>query len=133
MRGRGRVVRVVLRSAGGVDGGPVGDFLLLVGVLERLVGLLGTRRGEPGARPVMLCRCPSVHTVGMAYPLDVALVGAEGLVVGSWRALPPGRVVRAAGARLALERPAGEGSWPAVGERLVVFGCSWRDLSDGSV
>ena len=45
---------------------------------ERLRGLLGT---GPDAEPAMLVRCGSVHTFGMTYALDVALVGELGEVL----------------------------------------------------
>lgn len=93
---------------------------VLRGWLERLRGLLGTGREDLDARPVLLARCASVHTFGMRYALDVALVDGEGLVVGSWKGLPPGRVVWARGARHALERPSSVMPWPMKGEALGI-------------
>ena len=87
----------------------------------KLRGLLGTRPGDARAMPLLLVGCPSVHTFGMRYPLDVALVDGEGLVLGSWRALPPGRIVRRAGARHALERPSGADPWPSEGDLVELM------------
>ena len=87
-------------------------FCVVTGFWQRLRGLLGTRREDGRSRPLLLVRCPSVHTVGMAYPIDVALVDKEGVVVRSWRAVPAGRVLRCRGACHALERPSSDAAWP---------------------
>ena len=87
-------------------------FRPLRGFFRKLVGLLGTTRD---CAPVALCGCSSVHTFGMAYAIDVALVARNGKVVASRRDVPPNRVVRGPGARYALERPASKDSWPSVG------------------
>lgn len=86
---------------------------------RRARGLLGTRLGS-GARCVLLTPCMSVHTFGMCYAIDVALVGESGEVLGSWRGLRPGRLVRARGACHALERPSTPEPWPRVGEQLGI-------------
>lgn len=82
---------------------------------QRLRGLLGT---GPGAEPVVLTRCSSVHTFGMTYALDVAFVGETGEVVDVVRGLSPGKVVSDARAWCVFERPAQEGDWLAAGEHL---------------
>lgn len=87
---------------------------------EKLVGLLGT--GEE-ASPVALCGCSSVHTVGMAYPIDVALVSRNGKVLAARRGVPPFRLVRAPGAYYAFERPCSADSWPDVGSWLAIARC----------
>lgn len=79
---------------------------------KKVRGLLGTDRD---AGPVALCGCASIHTVGMRYPIDVALVTRGGLVLRSRRAVVPGRLVSAAGAYYALERPSAPGPWPSEG------------------
>lgn len=84
---------------------------------ERLCGLLGT--GESAA-PVLLARCPSIHTFGMRYPIDVALVGEFGEVLAVRRALPPCEFFSHAGAACAIERPARVGEWLEEGEHLWV-------------
>ena len=85
--------------------------LVVTGFLGRLRGLLGTNRDDERAVPL-------VHKFGMRYQLDVVLVEEGGLVLGSWRELPAGRVVRCAGARHALERPSCGEPWPVVGDRV---------------
>lgn len=92
--------------------------LVVTGFLGKLRGLLGTSRDDERAVPLLLVGCPSVHTLGMRYQLDVVLVDEGGLVLGSWRELSAGRVVRCAGARHALERPSCGEPWPVVGDRV---------------
>lgn len=86
---------------------------------RRTRGLLGTRL-DSGARCVLLTPCASVHTFGMRYAIDVALVGESGEVLGSWRRLRPGRLVQARGACHALERPSMPGPWPCAGQQLGI-------------
>ena len=100
---------------------PTLGFRVLSSWFERLVGLLGT---GPSARPVVLMRCGSIHTYGMAYPIDVALVGKCGEVLASERALPPGRILSHPAAFCAFERPASPCPWPLVGETLRVTSLS---------
>ena len=87
-------------------------FEVLKGWKKKLKGLLGTNED---ANPVALCGCSSVHTFGMKYALDVALVSRNGAVLASKRAVPPRRVMSARGAHYALERPCCEGPWPTNG------------------
>lgn len=84
---------------------------------ERLRGLLGT---GADAAPVLLVRCGSIHTFGMRYPLDVALVDERGEVLVARRRLPPRAVLSHPLARCALERPAAAGAWVEEGEHLRV-------------
>jgi hypothetical protein len=108
---------VQIESPAVEKGSPTLGFRVLSSWFERLVGLLGT---GPSAQPVVLMRCGSIHTYGMAYPIDVALVGSRGEVLASERALPPCRVFSHAAAFCAFERPASPFPWPLVGETLRV-------------
>ena len=87
---------------------------------ERARGLLGTWRYGAGAVPVLLLGCSSVHTFGMRYAIDVSMADEAGRVLASWRALPPGHVVWARGARHVLERPSSAGLWPGPGDQIVL-------------
>ena len=80
---------------------------------SRLVGLLLTKLEHAG--PVLLADCSSVHTIGMRYPIDIALIG-DGQVLRSERAVGSGHVVRAKGASWVLERPASDEPWPEKGD-----------------
>lgn len=106
---------VYLRVTGEAGGAPPGRFRVLSGALERLRGLLLT---GPSAEPVVLLRCRSIHTLGMAYPIDVAFVSEAGWVVAARRVVPPGRLVAHREAFCVFERPSSQGPWFAVGERL---------------
>lgn len=70
-----------------VDGREVGVVELLTGFGERQRGLLGT---GPDGVSAWLTPCRSVHTWGMRYALDIALVGADDVVLAV-RRLPPWR------------------------------------------
>ncbi len=73
----------------------------------RLRGLLGHPPLRPG-EGLLLLRCRAVHTLGMRFPLDIALLDAGGRVVALYPALRPGRRTRLHRAALhALELPAG--------------------------
>ncbi len=96
-------------------------------VFEQLKGLVGKLRGLLGprerGRPVVLVGCRSVHTFGMRYAIDVALVSRSGKVLASRRSMPPGRVLSASGAWFAFERPSAKGPWPQEGSWLSVAEC----------
>ncbi|MDO4536741.1 MAG: hypothetical protein Q4B54_01155 [Coriobacteriales bacterium] len=80
-------------------------------------GLLGT---DCSAEPVALVPCSSIHTWGMRYYIDVALVSANGVVLKACRAVPPARLVSAPGARYALERPCSRDVWPETGSLVSI-------------
>lgn len=73
--------------------------------VARLRGLLGKpllRTGEG----ILLTPCNAVHMWGMKYPIDVAFLDSEGVVMAMYEGLPPGgRTRRHRGARYALEVP----------------------------
>lgn len=93
------------------------ELRLLSTWAERLRGLLGT---GPDEGAVMLLKCGSVHTFGMTYPLDVALVGERGEVLLVRREVPPCEVVSHRRAFCVIERPAREGEWVEEGDCLWV-------------
>lgn len=80
MSGRGRVrprfVAGLQRLL--VDGRDVAPLTLADTPRDRRRGLLGTS-GVDGA--LWITSCPSVHMVGMRYPIDVAVVDRDGLVL----------------------------------------------------
>lgn len=100
----------------GSGSGRICRFRVLRRFGDRLRGLLGTDRS---AEAVALVGCSSIHTFGMRYAIDVALVGEDGLVLKARRALPPGRVLASRGAWCALERPASPYPWMCEGDSLV--------------
>lgn len=60
------------------DGQPVAPLAVADSTASRRKGLLGTDSVE-GA--LWITRCPSVHMVGMRYPIDVAVVDRAGRVL----------------------------------------------------
>ena len=60
------------------DGRPVAAVAVADTSATRGRGLLGTDRIE-GA--LWITRCPSVHMMGMRYPIDVAVIDREGVVL----------------------------------------------------
>lgn len=61
-----------------VDGRPVAPLAVAETTRTRRRGLLGTS-GVEGA--LWITRCPSVHMMGMRYPIDVAVVDRDGTVL----------------------------------------------------
>ena len=59
--------------------------------LSRLVGLLNKRRLEPGAG-LLIGPCSSIHTFGMAFPIDVVTLDRDYRVLGIWEDIRPWRV-----------------------------------------
>ncbi|GAA1825196.1 DUF192 domain-containing protein [Microlunatus capsulatus] len=102
------------------DGTPVAPVAVAQRTAERRRGLLGT---DAVVGALWITRCPSVHMVGMRYPLDVAVLDGDGVVlhVGTlqpWTGLTRPR----RGARATLEAAAGAlAAWGVVpGSRLEV-------------
>ncbi|WP_426562804.1 DUF192 domain-containing protein [Angustibacter sp. McL0619] len=61
-----------------VDGTPVAALAVARTAAERRKGLLKTSAVE-GA--LWITKCPSVHMVGMRYPIDVAVLDRDGVVL----------------------------------------------------
>jgi uncharacterized membrane protein (UPF0127 family) len=84
---------------------------------ERMRGLLRRVRLPPG-HGLLIPNARSVHSVGMRFPLDVAFLDDD-LVVLAVERVPPGRLLAVRRrARHVLECPAGSG--PRTGERLRI-------------
>ncbi|MCF8173936.1 MAG: DUF192 domain-containing protein [Burkholderiaceae bacterium] len=75
-------------------------------VWERMRGLLG-RPALTAGQGFLIDPCPSVHTVGMGYPLDLAFLDRQWRVLRLVRHLPPLRWAGCATARATLELPPG--------------------------
>lgn len=90
--------------------------------LGRLVGLLGKRSLASGCG-LFIIPSQAIHTVGMAFPIDVIFVDKKYRVLGIREAVPPFRFTRAFWKALGvLELPAGtiRGSCTEVGDQLKV-------------
>ena len=73
---------------------------------ERLRGLLG-RPPLAAGQALLIDPCPSVHTLGMTYPLDLVFLDAHYRVLKLVMQLPPLRWAGCPGARATIELPPG--------------------------
>lgn len=69
---------------------------------ERMRGLLGRQALGPG-QALLIDPCPSVHTLGMAYPIDLVFLDANYRVLKLVPQLKPSRWAGCAGARATIE------------------------------
>ncbi len=93
----------------------LGTCVIAASWMSRLKGLLGT---DADAWPMVLLRCKSIHTFGMRYDLDVALIDGKGIVVTSRRNVGSGRCISNKKAVMVLERPACDAPWVDEGAQL---------------
>ncbi len=85
-----------------LDKASVADTFLL-----RLRGLLGRKGLAPG-EGLIINPCNAVHTLGMAFPIDVAFVDDEGCICHIVEAMPPNKLGRSVkNARYVIEGSAG--------------------------
>jgi uncharacterized protein len=61
--------------------------------LRRMIGLLGKRTLEPGCG-LFIVPSQAIHTVGMAFPIDVIFIDKKRCVVGVRECVRPFRVTR---------------------------------------
>ena len=61
--------------------------------LRRMVGLLGKRSLEPGSG-LFIVPSQAIHTIGMAFPIDVVFVDRKHRVVGVRECVRPFRMTR---------------------------------------
>ena len=121
-QGRAGTGRVSVRRA---DGTVVALADLADTWWRRLRGLLGRPPLAEG-EGLLLVPCRAVHMLGMRYPIDVAFLDGEGLVVAVHPSLEPGaRTEWHRSAEVALEVPAGTLGRAAIrpGDRL-----EWREV-----
>lgn len=69
---------------------------------DRLRGLLGRPRLQNG-EGLLIDPCPSVHTIGMSYPLDLVFLDADFRLLKQVSALKPLRWAACTNARATLE------------------------------
>lgn len=109
-----------------VAGAPLAlDLRRTENLLERLRGLLGRAPLQPG-EALLIEHCNMVHTVGMAYAIDVVFLDRGGVIRRIAPAVPPRRMRACLSARRVIELAAGEAArrgW-RVGQRLG-FAADW--------
>lgn len=75
---------------------------------SRVRGLLGRPAPEPGCC-LLIPRCRSVHTIGMAYSIDIVFLDTAMNIVAIHSDVPPGRLrIAQRNAEFVLELRAGE-------------------------
>ena len=76
---------------------------------SRLLGLAFLDASDlPRSHALLLPRCASIHTFGMRFPIDVAFLDGDGLVLRVIRDLPPRRFRKCRRAAACLEAHTGE-------------------------
>ncbi|HXH66335.1 MAG TPA: DUF192 domain-containing protein [Candidatus Limnocylindrales bacterium] len=88
--------------------------------LTRIVGLLGERELQPGDG-LLIVPSQGVHTLGMQFPIDIAILDNDWKVIAIRRNLRPFRMTRVFWkAAAALELPSGmlEATSTLVGDRI---------------
>ena len=73
---------------------------------DRRRGLLGRYSFQPG-EGLWISPCDSIHTYGMQFPIDVAFLDGQGLVMDVLENVGPGGTAVRDGAASVLELPAG--------------------------
>lgn len=96
-------------------------FRMMCGFADRAMGLLHDRASllDDGG-VALLTPCSSIHTFGMAYPIDVAFIDSSGRVTRSIRSLPPRRLVTCRGSAAVLERPTRDDVWWREGDVVEI-------------
>jgi hypothetical protein len=89
---------------------------------RRLKGLLGTN-SLPMGHGLMIKPCNSVHTFGMAYPIDVLFVDRDDRIIKIVAGMLAGRVAMAGGSHYVVELPRGtaEQTSCSIGDVLEVM------------
>lgn len=103
-----------------VDGQDVAALAVADSPASRRKGLLGTDRLE-GA--LWITQCPTVHMVGMRYPIDAAVLDKRGIVIATASLRPTwGMTWLRLRARVTVEMPAGSlQAWGiSVGSQLAI-------------
>lgn len=95
------------------------SFVLAVNLWARLRGLLGVRPDWKANTVLVLAPCRSVHTWWMQYPIDLAFVDKDGVVLSAKRNVEPWRIISMRHACFVLERPSSPNcDWYETDERI---------------
>jgi uncharacterized membrane protein (UPF0127 family) len=90
MRWHKKIVRAVNATRGTV----LGESIRVAdGGLSRIIGLLGERRLSPGDG-LLIVPCQGVHTWGMMFPIDVAVLDGQWNVLALRRRMKTFRMTR---------------------------------------
>jgi uncharacterized protein len=90
MRWQRKIVRATNRTRNTV----LGDSIRVADTgLTRVVGLLGEKTLAAGDG-LLIVPSQGVHTLGMAFDIDVVILDEEWVTLGIWRAMKPFRMTR---------------------------------------
>jgi len=89
---------------------------------ERMQGLLFRKKLEP-MQALWIEPCPSIHTIGMTYAIDVIFLDKHGLVLKVVENLAPLRMALCKGAIVSLEMRAGSAKLANIQAGLTL---SWK-------
>ena len=95
------------------------DVMVASSPLARMRGLLA-RPALRGGQAMLIRPCNMIHTVGMAYPIDVVFLRRDGLVLRVAEAVAPRRMRSHWRAHCVLELAAGEAQRCAIGPGLTL-------------
>lgn len=94
--------------------------LIAKSVMAKARGLLGVKNLAPDAEALFLENCRAIHTVGMAYPIDIAFIDSNNRVIKSMREVKPGVLkVSSRDVSGVLERKSSASYWPQGGTELT--------------
>jgi hypothetical protein len=117
------IARDIVRVYNATKSESLGDQISMADTsMRRLFGLLGKRSLDPGSG-LFIVPSQAIHTVGMAFPIDVIFVDDKYNVLGVREAVRPFRVTRVFWkAYGVLELPVGtiSGSRTEVGDQITV-------------
>ena len=82
------------------------DLIVAFDSKTRKTGLLKHDSLADGSA-MLIAPTNAVHTFFMRFPIDIAFVSREGLIVKTYSALPPWRIAAALRAHAVIEMPAG--------------------------
>lgn len=102
-----RAVRCVVLSRALRELGWLGRIKVARSFSDRLVGLAGRSPAwaKDSADILVFPRCRSVHTCFMRFPIDIAFIDVEGVVLECHESVDPWRFLSCSGASFVLERP----------------------------
>ena len=80
----------------------ISNCMRTTSALERMRGLLFRPRPSPFTG-LLIDPCSAVHTVGMAYPIDIVYLDPDLRIIKLEERLKPWRLSRCRGARMTLE------------------------------
>ena len=82
------------------------DLIVAFDSKTRKTGLL-KHDSLPEGSAMLIAPTNAIHTFFMRFPIDIAFVSREGLIVKTYVALPPWRIAAALRAHAVIEMPAG--------------------------